>query len=195
MQHDLSAATLDPVRILLLHQTEHDVPAIESELARSGHRLRSVTAQGTSLLREVEAFAPDVIIVAADDPSRDLLEQVCVCSQTRERPIVMFTEDNAPDTMRRALKAGVTGYVVDGLAPERLEPVLAVAMERFELERAAHAETVRLRREVEAQRLIARAKALLCRSGMSESDAYAWLRRQAMNERRTIAEIAERLLC
>ncbi len=75
------------MRLLLLHHTDHDVPAIEAEVARSGHRVRSISAQGTSLLREVEVFEPDVIIVAADDPSRDLLEQVCVFSQFRERRI------------------------------------------------------------------------------------------------------------
>ncbi len=182
------------VRILLLHHTEHDVPAIEAELARSGHRVRSISAQGTSLLREVEQFEPDVIIVAADDPSRDLLEQVCVFSQFRERPTVMFTEDQAPEAMKRAIQAGVTGYVVAGLAPERLESVLAVAMERFEVEREAHAETARLKREVEAQRTIARAKALLRRQGLSEADAYAQLRTEAMRQRLTIAEVAARLL-
>ncbi len=182
------------LRILLLHHTEHDLPAIESRLARSGHRVRSVTAQGTQLVREVEDWQPEVIIVAADDPSRDLLEQVCVVSQHRERPIVMFTEDQAPEAMKRALQAGVTGYVVSGLAPERLEAVLAVAMERFEIEREAFAENARLRRELDEQRLVTRAKALLRRRGMSEAEAYAWLRQEAMRQRERIAVIAERLL-
>ncbi len=189
-----AATSPTAVHILLLHHTDHDVPAIEAELARSGHRVRSITAQGTSLLREVEQFEPDVIIVAADDPSRDLLEQVCVISQFRERPIVMFTEDQAPEAMKQAIKAGVTGYVVAGLAPERLEPVLAVAMERFEVEREAHAETLRLKREVEEQKTIARAKAHLRRRGLSEADAYARLRTEAMRQRLTIAEVAAQLL-
>ncbi|MCX8098379.1 MAG: ANTAR domain-containing protein [Casimicrobiaceae bacterium] len=180
--------------MLLLHHTEHDVPALEARLARSGHRIRSVTAQGTTLLREVETFEPDVIIVAADDPSRDLLEQVCVCSQFRERPIVMFTEAQAPEAMKKALRAGVAAYVVAGLSPERLESVLAVAIERFEIEREQFAEAEQLRRKLEEQRLVSRAKALLRRRGLSEPQAYAWLRREAMNRRCSIAELARELL-
>ena len=49
-------------------------------------------------------------------------------------PIVMFTEGNDTSHVRDAIAADVSAYVVAVLAPERVKPVLEVALARFEYE-------------------------------------------------------------
>jgi two-component system, response regulator / RNA-binding antiterminator len=182
------------VRILLLHDTDHDVPEIEQTLAEQGHHVRSVAANALTLLDEVTHGQPDLILIAADDPSRDMVEQICVVSQYRERPIVLFTEADDATTMRAAVKAGVAAYVVAGLKPQRVRAVMDVAIARFSHDREQHEALAAASLREANERSITKAKALLRRQGLDEAAAYAQLRQRAMQERCSIAEIAQRLL-
>jgi two-component system, response regulator / RNA-binding antiterminator len=182
------------VRILLVHETDHDVERLLEALLRDGDTVRSVVANAVTLLHEIEAWQPELLLIAADDPSRDMVEQICVASQERDRPIVMFTEADDPDSMRSLVKAGVSAYVVAGFKPERLRSVINVAVERFEHEREQHAVLRDAQKRADDDRAIARAKSYLQRQGLSESDAYAELRSQSMRARCTIAETARRIV-
>ena len=186
------------LRVLLLHNTQHDLPAVESELAAQGYAVRSVAVDAMTLQDEVELWNPELILIASDDAARDVMEQICVNSQFRERPIVVFTEDDDPVAMRSAMQARVSAYVVAGLNTRRLQPVIEVALERFKQDQLHLAALAGAQRAVaverNSQRSIGQAKALLRRRGLSEADAYAQLRTAAMRERCSIADAAERLL-
>ena len=186
------------MRVLLFHDTLHDLPAVESVLAAHGYNVRSVSVNALTLQDEIERWNPELILIASDDAARDVMEQVCVVSQFRERPIVVFTENDDPIAMRSAMQARVSAYVVAGLNTKRLRSVIDVALERFKLDQREFAHLAEARRLAQqksgSERAIAQAKALLRRRGMSEPDAYALLRKQAMQARCSIAEIAERVL-
>ncbi|TAG01281.1 MAG: ANTAR domain-containing protein [Betaproteobacteria bacterium] len=182
------------LQILLLHDSEHDIARLEAVLLESGHYLCSVCANARTLAKEVERHRPDLLLIATDDPSRDMVEQICVQSQFRERPIVMLTESDDPQAMRAAVSAGVAAYVVAGFKPERMSAVLDVALLRFNHEREQFASIAAAERREAEQATIGKAKAWLRRQGLSENEAYAQLRATAMRERCTIAEVAERVV-
>ena len=189
------------LRVLLLHHTQHDLPAVESVLAAQGYVVRSMAINALTLQAEVSRWNPELILIAADDAARDVVEQICVNSQFRERPIVVFTEDDDPVAMRAAMQARVSAYVVAGMQPKRLRSVIDVALERFKQDQLqiAHSDATRRAAQTEQaeyarERTVAKAKALLRRRGMSEPDAYAALRSQAMRDRCSLAEVAKRVL-
>ncbi len=186
------------MRILLVHDTRHDLPAVETALAANGDEVRSIAAGAFSLHAEIDQWNPELILIATDDAARDVLEHVCVASQYQERPIVMFTEDDDPIAMRAAMAAGVAAYVVAGMKPQRLRSVIGVALERFSRDQQQFAALAAAQSAVinqdQHERVIAAAKATLRRRGMSEPEAYAALRSQAMRERCTVAEVASRLV-
>ena len=174
------------LRVLLLHNTQHDLPAVEPVLAAQGYVVRSLAVNALTLQAEVERWNPELILIAADDAARDVVEQICVNSQFRERPIVVFTEDDDPVAMRAAIQARMSAYVVAGMQPKRLRSVIDVALERFKQDqlRIAHIDATGRAADVEQARErnignignignIAKAKTLLRRRGMSEPDAYA----------------------
>ena len=167
-------------------------------LAAYGYNVRSVAVNALTLQNEIERWNPESILIASDGAARDVMEQVCVVSQFRERPIVVFTENDDPIAMRSAMQARVSAYVVAGLNTKRLRSVIDVALERFKLDQREFAQMAANQKAARAQRsserAIAQAKALLQRRGMSEPDAYALLRTQAMQARCSIAEAAERVL-
>ena len=139
----------------------------------------------------VEELEPDAIIMDTESPSRDTLEQVVVMSERSPRPIVMFSQDESQDAMRRAVSAGVACYVVNGLENERIQPLLRLAQVRFEAWQAMRDDAVRARQELHEHKLVEQAKRHLMKvEGLSEEAAYQALRREAMTHRKRIAEVA-----
>jgi response regulator NasT len=138
---------------------------------------------------------PHIVIVAADSPDRDTLEQIGLTTRNAPRPVVMFTQDGASESIRAAVQAGVTAYVVDGLAPERLKPILEVACARFEAHQELAGRLADTERELAERKTVERAKGLLMeRRGLSEDAAYKELRKLAMQTGKPLAEVAGTLI-
>ncbi len=164
-------------------------------LERGGYRIAGVLGADARLPDKLAALAPDVVIVDAESGARDAIEHVVWATRDAPRPIVLFTDEHDPAHMREAVAAGVVAYVVAGLAPERVRPVIDVAIARFEHEQELKKALASARDALRERDEIARAKALLMdKHGLDEPQAYARLRKTAMNQSITIAEVARRLL-
>src|SRR5262249_43769102 len=110
---------------------------------------------------ELAEFKPDLIIVACDSPDRDTLESLREATQDNPRPVVMFVDKSAPGLAEEAVHAGVAAYVVDGLQPGRVRPILEVALSRFQLMQQLRTDLARARSDLAARKTIERAKGLL----------------------------------
>jgi response regulator NasT len=164
-------------------------------LERGGYRIAGVLGADARLPERLAALAPDVVIVDAESGARDAIEHVVWATRDAPRPIVLFTDEHDPAHMREAVAAGVVAYVVDGLAPERVRPVIDVAIARFEHEQALKKALANANDALRDRELVDRAKALLiAKHGLDEPQAHARLRKTAMNQSITIAEVARRLL-
>jgi two-component system, response regulator / RNA-binding antiterminator len=164
-------------------------------LRDAGYRVGAVLPADGDLHERLTALAPDVLVVDAESGARDAIEHVVWASRDAPRPIVLFTDEHDPAHVREAVAQGVVAYVVAGMAPERVRPVIDVAIARFEHERELRAQAARGRERDKAQRVVSRAKELMmARHRLSEPEAYARLRRTAMNQGLTVAEVAQRLL-
>jgi response regulator NasT len=154
------------------------------------------------LTERLAQLQPDLIIVDAESDARDALEHVVMATRDARRPIVMFTNDHDTNNARAAVAAGVTAYIVAGLQPERIRPILDVALARFEQEQALRQELADTRTELnelstalQDRKVIDRAKTLLMqRQQLSEDVAYAKLRKTAMDKNLKIVEVAQRML-
>lgn len=180
-------------------------PAAESEALRSrslrigllqnGCNIVAVLPADVFLPERLAQIGPDMIIVDAESQARDTLEHVVMATRDARRPIVLFTEDNDTSHVRDAIAAGVTAYVVAGLAPDRVRPVLDVALARFQHEEHMRRELADARNQLTERKAIDRAKGLLMqRQGLSEDEAYARLRKTAMDKGLKLADVAQRIL-
>jgi len=143
----------------------------------------------------IGAKDPDVIIVDMDAPGRDTLESLAFVQSRIPRPIVMFAQDEGPDTIRRAVQAGVSAYVVDGIQPRRVRPIIEAAIARFERFRALETELVKTRGQLAERKVIDKAKGLIMsQKGVSEEEAYQAMRRLAMRSNRRVVEVAEGII-
>lgn len=183
------------LRVLLIDDGAHHVHLIQQALVRMGCEVVGVIEQATLIHDCVLRLQPDVVIVDSESPTRDTMENLATLNEKMPRPVVVFSQDASNDPMRRALKAGVSAYVVAGLQPERLAPVLQVAIARFEQDLALKKELGRAQAQLSARRSIDRAKGILMNElGLDEDAAYKRLRRLAMDRSAPLAEVAERVI-
>jgi response regulator NasT len=164
-------------------------------LLENGYNIVAVLPIDVFLPDRLAQIAPDMIIVDAESQARDTLEHVVMATRDARRPIVLFTEDEDTSHVSAAIAAGVTAYVVAGLATDRVKPVLDVAMARFQHEESLRRELADARTELSDRKLIDRAKGILIsRHGLSEEHAYARLRKTAMDKGMKLADVAQRLI-
>ena len=164
-------------------------------LLEAGYNLVATLPADAFLTERLAQLQADLVIVDAESDARDALEHVVMATRDERRPIVMFTSDEDTSHVPEAVAAGVTAYIVDGLAPERIRPILTVAMARFRHQEALLAELDNARGELHERKLIDRAKGLLMqRQGLTEPQAYDKLRRTAMDKGLKVVEVAQRIL-
>lgn len=164
-------------------------------LLEAGYNLVATLPADPFLTERLAQLQADLVIVDAESDARDALEHVVMATRDERRPIVMFTSDEDTSHVHEAVAAGVTAYIVDGLAPERIRPILTVAIARFRHQEALLAELDSARGELQERKLIDRAKGLLMqRQGLSEPEAYAKLRKAAMNKGVRLADIAQQMI-
>ncbi len=184
-------------------EPDDEAIALEMERSRSlriglleaGYNIVAVLPADTFLPERLAQIQPDMIIVDAESQARDTLEHVVMATRDARRPIVMFTEDSDTSHVRAAIASGVTAYVVAGLAPERVKPVLEVALARFEHEESLRQELAEVRTQLSDRKAVDRAKGLLMqRHQISEPEAYTRIRKAAMDKGLKMADIAQRIV-
>jgi response regulator NasT len=171
-------------------------------LLESGFNLIATLPADVFLTERLTQLQPDLVIVDAESDARDALEHVVFATRDAPRPIVMFTNDEDTSHLQAAVAAGVSAYIVAGLSAQRIRPILDVALARFEHEQALRQELAATKSELQERtnelherKVLDRAKGLLMqRQGLSEAQAYAKLRKAAMDQGLKLAQVAQRLL-
>jgi response regulator NasT len=184
------------LKVLLVDNTPDRASALKQALsAMEGVEVTCTLESPLELFRRVAEHKPDIVLIDTESPSRDVLEQLAVVSSSAPRAVVLFTEDAHGATIRAALRAGVSAYIVDGIAPGRLQPIMRVAMERFEADQKLRAELEDTKGRLEERKLVERAKGILMKQrGLSEEEAFAALRSHAMDRGIRLGDAAKQLI-
>jgi response regulator NasT len=183
------------LRVLVIDESPERAAVLRHGLELGGHQVVAALPNAFDLLKHVESLQPDVIIIDTESPSRDVLEHVVMVSRDQPRPIVMFATDSDTLTIREAVKAGVSAYIVDGLGAGRVQPIIDVAMARFEEFQALRNQLEQATTKLSERKLIERAKGILMKSRkLPEQEAYDSLRRTAMARNLSVAELARQVI-
>lgn len=154
-----------------------------------------VVTERRGLVARIEEIKPDIVLMDLGNPSRDMLEEYFSVSRALARPIAMFVDSSDEESIAASIEAGVSSYVVDGLAPHRIRPILDLAVKRFNAFARLQADLAEAKGKLAEREAVDKAKRILMDNrGMSEPEAYSELRRTAMNQGRRIADIAEAVI-
>ena len=180
------------MRIAIVDESTTRASIIREGLAEIPDSEVFIVAERHGLLARIEQIAPDIVLIDLGNPARDVLEEYFAVSRALARPIAMFVDESDDDAIAASIDAGVSAYVVDGLAAHRIRPLLDLAIMRFNAFARLQSDLAKAQGKLAERESVDRAKRILMDSkGIGEPEAYAELRRKAMSSNRRIAEIAE----
>lgn len=179
------------MRVAIVDESAARASVIHEGLAGLEDCEVSVITERRGLVARIAELAPDIVLMDLGNPSRDVLEEYFAVSRVLDRPIAMFVDDSDEESIGASIDAGVSAYVVDGFAPHRIRAILDLAVRRFNAFARLQADLADARGKLAERESVDAAKRILMKSrGLSEPDAYAALRKAAMDQGRKIAEIA-----
>lgn len=171
-------------------------------LEEEGYEVVGAASRGEEAIAMVRSLRPDLAILDVKMPGKDGIEVASELSGEGICPIIILTAFSQRSLVEQARDAGVLAYLVKPFQASDLVPAIELARARFQ-ERIALEEEVanltdkaeRAKKQLEARKLLDRAKGVLMDSfSMSEPEAFAFVQRTAMDSRRTMAEVAEKVI-
>jgi two-component system, response regulator / RNA-binding antiterminator len=188
-------AATPALKVLLVDEEPGRAAILERALLDAGYVLVSRLSSADRLAEHVAASQPDIVIVDIDSPDRDCLENMAVLSRSNPKPVIMFSDEDNEDTIASAIKAGVSAYVADGMNPERVRPIVQVAVARFREFQALKNELQKTRDQLADRKLIDKAKGLLMKHrNFSEDEAYHAMRKLAMERNQRLVDTARNVI-
>ncbi|CUH68456.1 putative transcriptional regulatory protein pdtaR [Thalassovita gelatinovora] len=181
--------------IIIVEKDRDRAMQIVDSLSLSGDYEISVIAEESGLARRVASLNPDIVLIDMTNPSRDTLEELAIASGPMERPVAMFVDQSDDTLTKAAIEAGVSAYVVDGMRADRLKPILDAAITRFHMFHRMRTELEATKQALEERKTLDRAKGILMKArGLSEDEAYALLRKAAMDQGKKVIDVAQALV-
>ena len=182
-------------KIVIVDESPIRAAILEEGLREAGYSSVVRISGMQSLLARIYALDPDIIVIALENPSRDILEQMFQVSRAVRRPIAMFVDQSDAASIQASVDAGVSAYIVDGLKKERIKSIMDLCVFRFNAFSKLQEELDRTKLALEERKVIDRAKGILMKlKGLTEEEAYGLMRSTAMREKKKIGEIAQSIL-
>ena len=180
------------MRIAIVDESATRAAVIREGLAAFDDCETFVVTERRGMVARIGEIAPDIVLMDLGNPSRDVLEEYFAVSRVLDRPIAMFVDDSDDESIGASIDAGVSSYVVDGLAAHRIRPILDLAVRRFNAFARLQSDLAEAKGKLAERETIDQAKRILMDSrGCGEPQAYTELRKTAMDQGRRIIDIAE----
>ena len=168
---------------------------LRETLAEEGYEVVGETGRGDDAVRLVRDLRPDLAILDVKMPGMDGLEAAGIISREKLCGVLMLTAFSQREVIEQARDAGALAFLVKPFQRSDLVPAIEVAIGRFRELRDLTGEIDSLGAQLEARKLVDRAKGVLIdQCAMSESDAFGFIQRTAMSERSRMRDVAERIL-
>jgi len=164
-------------------------------LAEEGYDVVAQAADGEQAVALVMEHRPDLVVMDVKMPKLDGIAAASQIAEARIAPVVILTAFSQRELVERARDAGAMAYLVKPFTRHDLVPAIEMARSRFAELVALEAEVGGLTEKLQTRKLVERAKALLQQSrGMSESEAFGWIQRTAMDLRLSMRQVAETVI-
>jgi response regulator NasT len=168
---------------------------LKETLEEEGYEVVGETGRGDKAVDLVRELRPDLAILDIKMPGMDGIEAARLITKDRICGVLVLTAFSQREVIEQARDAGALAYLVKPFQKTDLVPAIEVAIARFREMQALNGEVDALEEQLETRKSIDRAKGLLIdQFSMSESDAYGFVQRGAMNHRTTMKAVADMVI-
>jgi response regulator NasT len=164
-------------------------------LEEEGFDVVGEASDGDAAIRLAREREPDLVIMDVKMPGMDGLTAAEKITEEDLSAVLILTAFSQKDLVQRAAEAGAIGYLVKPFQKSDLMPAIDIALARNAQLQAVKKEAKGLAEQLETRKVVDRAKGrLMDTRGMSEADAFRHLQKRAMDERRSMKDVASDVL-
>jgi response regulator NasT len=168
---------------------------LKEMLEEEGIDVVGEAADGEAALRLARERDPDLVIMDIKMPGMDGLTAAEHIVEQDLAAVLILTAFSGKDLVRRAAEAGAMGYLVKPFQKSDLLPAIELALARYQELAAVKKESASLVDRLETRKVVDKAKGRLMDSdGLSEAEAFRTIQKRAMDERRSMREVAQGIL-
>jgi len=174
---------------------DHAIDNLHEKLVAHDVELLQVANSAVGLHTLIEEYRPEVLVMSVDFLDAVTLDALIKVNSKQPLPVVVFAKQHAPEVMKMVVEAGVSSYVVDDVQAHRIPVILDLAMVRFAKMQNLNSELQQTKEKLSERKLIERAKGILMQQKhLSEEEAYSQMRKSAMNQGQSMADLARRII-
>jgi two-component system, response regulator PdtaR len=185
----------EPLRIVVADDEPDMRDYFRKILPRLGHQVVAAAETGRELVELCRKAGPDLVITDIKMPDMDGIDAATQIFRDRPVPVILVSAYHDPELIARAEADHILGYLVKPIKQADLEPVINLAVRRFEQFQELRKEADDLRQALEDRKVIERAKGVIMkRARMDEQDAFRRLQKLASEKSRKLVEVAQMIL-
>jgi len=168
---------------------------LKEMLQEEGYNVVGEAADGEAALRLARANKTDLVIMDVKMPGMDGLAAAEKVIEERLAAVLILTAFSQRDLVRRAAEAGAMGYLVKPFQKSDLMPAIDIALARHSQLAAVREESDNLAEQLATRKAVDKAKGrLMDGHALSEADAFRFIQKRAMDERRSMRAIADEIV-
>ena len=168
---------------------------LRETLEEEGYEVVGETGRGDTAVELVRDLLPDLAILDIKMPGIDGLEAARVINREKLCGVLVLTAFSQREVVEEARDAGALAYLVKPFQKSDLVPAIEVAIGRFGELRSLTGEIDALGEQLENRKIVERAKGVLMdQHQMSEQEAFTYIQREAMKNRRKMRDVADHVL-
>lgn len=177
-----------------------DEPVIKMDikeiLETNGYHVAGEAKDGFETVQLCRRYKPDFVIMDIRMPILNGLKAAEIINREKlSGCVILLTAYSDKSMAAEASKADVMGYLVKPIDENALIPAIEVALSKRSKIEKMNSEFEKTKLALESRKMLDRAKGMLMDSrGMSEMEAYQYIRKVAMDKECTIAQVAEMLV-
>ena len=179
------------LKVMLIDEGSSRTQMLMDSLNEAGFEVAGRVSCKDDILAGIQEFKPDVLVIDMESPDDSIFNQLVEINNQAPKPTVFFAEKGETSVIKKAVKAGVSAFIVDGLTARRIKPVIELAIERFKEMQSLYKELIETKTSLEERKIIERAKGILMnRKNISEDESYKSLRKIAMEQNKKLIDVA-----
>lgn len=184
-----------PTRVVIAEDEAIIRLDLKETLEEEGYEVVGETGRGDEAVKMVKELEPELAILDIKMPGLDGLSAAREITGERRAAVLILTAFSQRDLVEQARDAGALAYLVKPFQRSQLIPAVELALGRFNDMRELHQTAANLEDQLETRKVVERAKGkLMDEQSMPEGDAFGFIQRTAMRERRSMKDIAQQVI-
>ena len=161
-------------------------------LEEAGHEVVGICADGVRALELVKEEKPDLVILDVQMPKLDGLQAAKLIAHDALAPVVLLTAYGDAETVEKAKRSHVFGYVMKPVEERNLFPALQIAVSQYRSRHEMAHRVKEMERELASRKIINRAKGLLMDYyHISDEEAYHKMQQTSMRRGILLTDVAQ----